>query len=289
MKLKWIHTVLLAGVVLAGATGASAQSQAPPAPSGDAAPPGPGFGPGFRPYGAFGFGRFEMGLHGEVVKGAPYSAQVVNETNQTLGDGSHIRRQSTGSVYRDSAGRERREMSYAVVGALTGSAQAPGAVFINDPVAGYHYMLHASEKAADRISLHAAGSAWQHSGGKDSDSDPSRHGGAQVTKESLGMQTIDGLQAEGTRITKTIPVGQIGNDHAIQIVIERWYSAQLQTVILSKHTDPWLGEVSFRLTNISRAEPLSSLFQVPADYTVTDRQAPHGPRGGRAPNPTPND
>jgi hypothetical protein len=67
----------------------------------------------------------------------------------------------------------------------------------------------------------------------------------------------------------TIAAGQWGNEQPIQIVTERWYSADLQTVVLSKHTDPRMGETVSRLANVSRSEPPSSLFEPPADYKVT--------------------
>jgi TonB family protein len=93
----------------------------------------------------------------------------------------------------------------------------------------------------------------------------------QQTHESLGKQTIEGVEAEGTRNTITIPAGTIGNERAIQIVSERWYSAELQAVVMTKHSDPRFGETTYRLTNISRGEPDHSLFEVPAGYTISDR------------------
>jgi hypothetical protein len=87
-------------------------------------------------------------------------------------------------------------------------------------------------------------------------------------KESLGTQMIEGVQAEGTRTTVTIPAGAIGNDLPIQIVSERWYSPELQTVVMTKHSDPRMGDTVYRLTNINRNEPAPSLFQAPADYTA---------------------
>ena len=89
-------------------------------------------------------------------------------------------------------------------------------------------------------------------------------------KESLGKQMFDGVEAEGTRNTVTIPAGAIGNERPILIVSERWYSAELQAVVMSRHSDPRFGETSYRLTNISRAEPDRSLFEVPAGYNVSD-------------------
>jgi hypothetical protein len=87
-------------------------------------------------------------------------------------------------------------------------------------------------------------------------------------KESLGTQTVEGVQAEGTRTTITIPAGSIGNDLPIQIVSERWYSPELHTVVMTKHSDPRMGDTVYRLTNINRNEPAPSLFQAPPDYTT---------------------
>ena len=79
---------------------------------------------------------------------------------------------------------------------------------------------------------------------------------------------IEGVEAEGTRTTTTIPAGQIGNDLPINIVSEQWYSPELQLLVMTKHSDPRTGETTYRLTNISRAELDHSLFEVPADYTL---------------------
>lgn len=85
--------------------------------------------------------------------------------------------------------------------------------------------------------------------------------------ENLGVQNIDGVDAEGTRTITTIPAGAIGNERPIEIVYERWYSNDLQIMVMSKHIDPRFGEQTYRLTNIIRAEPDPSLFEVPNGYT----------------------
>src|SRR5262249_14342619 len=84
--------------------------------------------------------------------------------------------------------------------------------------------------------------------------------------ESLGEQIIEGIKAQGTRITSTIPAGAIGNDRPIQTISEHWDSPELQTTIKNMHSDPRMGDQSFRLTNISRVEPAPYLFQIPPDY-----------------------
>ncbi len=92
----------------------------------------------------------------------------------------------------------------------------------------------------------------------------------ELRKEALGKQKIDGVEADGTRSVSTIPAGSIGNERAIEIVSERWFSAELQTVVLTRHSDPRTGESVYRLENINRAEPPANLFQVPADYSVNE-------------------
>ncbi len=86
--------------------------------------------------------------------------------------------------------------------------------------------------------------------------------------DQLGMQNIEGVEAEGTRTVTTIPAGAIGNERAIEITYEKWYSRELQLVVMSKHSDPRFGEQSYRLTNIVRSEPDPSLFSPPNGYRL---------------------
>jgi hypothetical protein len=91
-------------------------------------------------------------------------------------------------------------------------------------------------------------------------------------KEQLGKQMIEGVEAEGTRTTVTIPAGEIGNERAIEIVSERWYSPELQLVVMTRHSDPRSGETTYKLTNINRTEPAKTLFEVPPGFTVKEMQ-----------------
>jgi TonB family protein len=88
--------------------------------------------------------------------------------------------------------------------------------------------------------------------------------------EQLGTQMVEGIAAEGTRTITTIPAGAIGNERDINIVSERWYSPELQMVVLMKHVDPRYGETTQRLSNIDRNEPDASFFQVPDGYEVKE-------------------
>ena len=252
----------------------------------------------------------EMSFGGKLVKGAPYSAQAVTESVQTLSDGNRIVRKNTAQVYRDTEGRTRREQSFGHFGPYMPSGEEKQTVFINDPVAGVHYILDPSSKTArklPRVELRfkteegaAAGERRkvtretfekieiERSYSRQPGSGPSsstavvitspgeggsfmRHNSKYESKdEKLEARSFDGVTAEGTRTTVTIPAGDIGNEQPIQIVDERWYSQELQAVVMTRHSDPRFGETTYRLTNISRTEPAAALFQVPSDYTVKD-------------------
>jgi hypothetical protein len=230
-----------------------------------------------------------MHFGGATVKGAPYSATAVTESIQTLKDGNSITRRDSTSVYRDSDGRTRKEQTLSAIGPFAADGKAHQMTFIQDPVAGVHYVLDAQNKAAQKMKANTkAGPGRQRPQSRErEDRGPQNHKlSGQVRVESLGTQVIEGVQAEGKRSTFTIPAGQIGNEKAIEIVDERWYSSELQVMVLSRHSDPRMGEHVYRLTNISRSEPAKTLFEVPSDYTVTERSFNRGPapRGTRPPN-----
>jgi hypothetical protein len=52
-----------------------------------------------------------VNVESDVVKGAPYSAEIVNESIQVLSDGNRIVHRTMSRVYRDSEGRTRRNRS----------------------------------------------------------------------------------------------------------------------------------------------------------------------------------
>ena len=334
---------ILAGVTLTGLIVASAVSlaqQPQPASGGGVmvqrervfqGPEGPPPPPGDT----FVFVSSEVSFEGKPVKGAPYSAQAVTESTQTLGDGNRIVNKVTSSLYRDSEGRTRREQTLKAIGGFENGGEPIETIFINDPVAQVSYALdsrsHVAHKSMpfrfERSPLPAMaplmalppgpsgekfvrvepgsgertyvrtqiaplagpppGAPGPGPEGETFNLKTEAGGGTtfvftrekgpdkNVVTESLGKQVIEGVEAEGTRTTITIPAGQIGNDRQIEIVNERWYSPELQMVVMTRHSDPRLGETIYRLTNISRTEPEKSLFEVPAGYTVKEgMQAP---------------
>ena len=239
-------------------------------------------------------GMVSMSAQSATVQGAPYSATVTNESVQTLADGNRIVQTSTGTTARDAQGRSRQDTALPAIGNLS-AANAPHLVFIQDPVAQVSYVLNLTDKTAQKLPMpppNAAGSAApavanafyiQSGGGPSTAAAPMpmpppmaiqktivASDQDQVRSEDLGSQTMEGIVVNGTRTTRTIPAGEIGNDKTISIVTEVWMSPDLKTVISSKRNDPRMGEQTFQLTNIVRAEPDPTLFTVPSDFKIID-------------------
>lgn len=230
-----------------------------------------------------------------VVKNAPYTATAVTETTQTLGDGNRIINKTTASLARDSEGRTRREENVVRIGSLQGTG--PKIVTLHDPVAHTEYIFQpdgtgkAIFKSGDGIAVGVGVpggtvkpkvrtfSMSKGDGVHSVQFDTTNERGTKtyvtmedkgeqetdLKHESLGTQTIEGVTAEGTRETRTIPAGAIGNEKPIVITSETWTSSDLQTVVLSKRNDPRFGETVYKLTGITRGEPDPALFQPPSN------------------------
>lgn len=102
--------------------------------------------------GNFGYATSQILMDGKVVKGKPYSAEIVSEHIQTLGDGNRIARKSNSSVARDSEGRIRQEATLQAFGPFAEAMKdLPKHITINDPVAGTTYLLNPKEKTAVKM------------------------------------------------------------------------------------------------------------------------------------------
>ena len=243
----------------------------------------------------------EMSFDQKIVKGAPYSAEATTETVQTLSDGNRIVRKNSASISRDGEGRTRREQTLGMIGQWGAAGDPPKTIFINDPVAGVNYILEPRTRTARKLNfprleqgarfeLQRRAEVERRVQGErfeiqvpapgpgaavrvmenGAQAERERTRGPAPVVEQLGKRSIEGVDAEGTRKTITIPAGHIGNERPIEIVEERWYSPELQTVVLSTRKDPMAGETTYRLTNINRGEPARSLFEVPGDYTIKE-------------------
>src|ERR1051325_9111971 len=237
------------------------------------------------PDGKIEFFSAEMAGVGEVVTAAPYTATATTENTQVLADGNRIVNKTSSFVARDSQGRTRRETDLHRIGTM--QVDSPKTVFINDPTAHTQYIFTPGGEATKVIRSEGN---WKESPqildlrstgerrinkqvivkvGGPHDPQQRKENNEQIKNEDLGTQTIEGVSAQGKRETVTIPAGQIGNEKPIEIVTETWFSPELRTMVLRKHSDPRMGDSTYRLTDIKRNEPDAALFQPPAGAKVS--------------------
>ena len=223
-----------------------------------------------------------------AIAGAPFTADATTEFSQMLSDGNRIERRFNTSLARDDKGRTRSEQDVAMLGPLVvlqkgmnwsansfqttppAQQEPPRFTVITDPVEGVTYTLDERMKEARRNPSKISTLQFLEVQKINDKLVNIRQGAVHV--ESLGTRQIEGVSAEGTRMTTTIPAGQIGNLNPINVVTERWFSKDLRMAVLMTRRDPRSGDTVYRLTNIVRAEPPPDLFMVPSDYRIVDLQ-----------------
>jgi hypothetical protein len=220
---------------------------------------------------------------GKPVTGAPFSAQVIVESTRTLQNGVHISETATGALFRDGQGRIRRDKP---------RQGDPEIAIIDDPVAGVQYRLHLFQHTVAKLSysdMEAVNRELQERRAAERaersqkegqekaerearEANQKREAVSEPRTESLGTQLIEGIQAEGTRSTRTVAAGAMGNDKAFDIVQETWYSPALQMVVMLKMSSPDRGDLVMKLANINQGEPARSLFEPPTDFTAAETE-----------------
>src|SRR5215831_2035915 len=150
---------------------------------------------------------------------APFSSVVTTEWTQTLEGGSTMTRENHRVVMRDGAGRIFQERQTLVP---KGGTEEPKLrrIEISDPMRHIKYFC----RAADHVCL-----VHGYVGPPAEEMEPENAevaGKVTMTREDLGKSNISGLDVVGTKETRVIRAGAIGNDRPITITKEIWYSPQ---------------------------------------------------------------
>lgn len=216
------------------------------------------------------------------VVNAPYSAVGDTESVTRFPDGNRIVQTTSVRYYRDGQGRTRIERP------LPGIDTAV-TVMINDIVSGQYYILHPQAKMAQvlkvpntqpvtrqpPVSAPEGGIQSLLTGGglalgSTASSQASTNAPSTI---SLGQKDMEGVTTIGSRWEQTFAAGTIGNDKPITVVVEQWYSSDLGVVVAASQRTSTEAELTYRLHNITRNEPDSALFAIPADYTRHEGQS----------------
>ena len=86
--------------------------------------------------------------------------------------------------------------------------------------------------------------------------------------KSLGKRTFEGIEFSGSRVTTTT-----GTHETITGVEERWVSAELGVIGMTRFFSPTVGERTARIRNVVRGEPDPALFVIPPNYKIQQELA----------------
>lgn len=204
----------------------------------------------------------------------PYTAEFNITRIQTLANGTTITHEDTETRARDAQGRQ----LYASTVSLS-SQKSVTNVTITDPVARTitHWTSQNNRATVTPMSgSHARGCAPTSTQPK---SVADRTQQEKPVVEDLGTDSIQGVEAHGTRTTTTIPAGEIGNDVPLEGTTERWVAVNTQLGGLTVREivdEPRTGKSDKELTSFSQGDPDPALFQPPADYEIVTQEVVKG-------------
>ncbi|HMF53901.1 MAG TPA: hypothetical protein VK593_06100 [Edaphobacter sp.] len=200
---------------------------------------------------------------------APFSATVTTEWTKLLPDGSKQSNWNRRTIARDSSGRifqERRFFTPDGNKVPTPLSELDYA----DPHRHEVYACKPQERTCyvypysmpESMSLLPAGQL--------------PNGRGTVAREELGQQTIDGVEATGSREITTLNAKANGMEKSEPIVKEFWYSSRLGINVVTKRFDPRTGVQNFVVSGIHQAEPDPKLFDPPAGYRIVKMESMGG-------------
>jgi hypothetical protein len=201
------------------------------------------------------------------VSGKPFSGRSTTEWTRTLEDGTVVSTHLFAMVARDGQGRIYRELRH-FTPVNSDEESKLIEIRILDPVAHTRTSCNVATKRCDVSTYHAPTSIKLRPAG------PFDNGKRSLTRESIGNDTIDGIDLVGTRETVTVAAGVIGNSQPLVITREFWYSPDLQVNLAITRKDPREGTQAVRVGDVSRAEPDPAMFRIPAGFTVQSAPLP---------------
>ena len=199
------------------------------------------------------------------VANAPFSGVIVVERTTVPRNGGPVLNLKTiREVARDSQGRV-HNVFRSLIAASDNSTPPIFRIHFYDPQTRSYTYLYPQQK------MYMTGTVNHPPAAEPADLIASPAGNSvplnQFTKqEDLGTHSIDGVSAHGVREIQTIPAANSNMGSEIVLTDEYWYSDDLHMNVVVKHDDPRTGSVTMTLTQVTRAEPDPSLFQIPDGY-----------------------
>jgi hypothetical protein len=207
----------------------------------------------------------------------PYTAEFKTTRVQTLGDGSTITHESTQVLARDSQGRIYNLSSSA---SQNEDQTMRATVNIDDPVAKTHAFWFVPGQRVTVINQIDPGPMSASCGASNQApaAQMTEDHTVKPTREDLGKQTFQGIEARGHRTTTSYPAGAIGNSAPLVSTYEVWFSSTPGLSGINVHQvndDPQAGKTTRELVKLTQGEPDLSLFQPPDGYETLVQET-HG-------------
>jgi hypothetical protein len=175
------------------------------------------------------------------VANAPFTSTVTAEWTRILEDGTTLTLQNHRLVVRDRKGRIYQERRSLVPKDGHTESQVQR-IEISDPSTHLKYFCFVEDHTCHLNDYFAPTSASL------PPAEFVEAGGASTSRQDLGKNIVNGLDAVGTLETTTINAGAMGNDRPISITKEFWYSPQLGLNLSVKRIDPLHGTQIFNVT-----------------------------------------
>ena len=191
------------------------------------------------------------------IAGAPFSATVIIKSEQPSADGAVATQVTQTRIARDAQGRIRNERHMMVPEGTEGMPPLIS-VHVFDPTTRISYFFNPATMLARKQLVPP----------------PQPDALAPGVKQDLGSTTLNGLQAKGTRTTRTVPGQVSGTGKPVTVTDEVWYSEDLHMNLLEEHTDARGGKQTVAILSIQRDEPAPALFEVPSGYKIVDMTPP---------------
>jgi len=211
-------------------------------------------------------------------KKTPYSFTAKTSFEQRLSDGSYVRSYSLIKLARDGEGRTMAQSPEGCYRGEDGQLKLRYNVNVYDPTTKSSLMWEVSP-GAEKVAR----------GSRSQDATPKRPMEAEMAErrkemqlmqpprsefktEDLGTKTIAGIEAHGSRTTRTIPSGEEGNEVPLVTVQEIWRSQKLGLTLMGTMDDPRSGRRTYEVEEVTQGEPDASLFAPPEGYRVEYRK-----------------
>jgi hypothetical protein len=201
-------------------------------------------------------------VHGVFVTpiaGVPFTAKVLIESEQTLPDGTVVKKHTVDVIARDSTGKIHNEQRLLVPDSFQGMPPLLSE-HVFDPATRANDFCNPATRICREQTLPPMGAMARPA--------------ANPNAADLGVSMVGDFEATGSRATRTIPAQVSGTGKPVEITDETWYSEDLHMNLKEQHTDPRSGVQTVTITSIQREEPDATLFAVPEGYKVVDMTPP---------------